>query len=58
MRDDIHACLAQNHRMFGVGRDLWGSSDPTPQIPRVCVIQLSSLEIFKTRVDEVLYNLL
>jgi len=21
---------SQNHRMFGVGSDLWGSSSPTP----------------------------
>jgi len=25
----VHFIEAQKHRMVGVGRDLWGSSDPT-----------------------------
>jgi len=26
----FHCCASQNHRMVGVGRDLCGSSGPTP----------------------------
>jgi len=32
--------FSQNHRMFGVGRDLCGSSSATPQTPALAVLPL------------------
>jgi len=46
----MHTCNSQNHRMLGIGRDLWGSSGPTP-LPKQGHLQQAAQDLVQVGLE-------